>query len=168
VAVQDLPEVPTIVVSEEQEQKLDLPDVPTKPPVLVDDAEISSAEVPTKRKGQCLSVSFPHSLSLYVHVCVYKQFNNLTIFKMQFWRNHCQHDQGKHLQQYFSLMELLAILYDSCRGDLNLSLYFTNSFQPDKYLQLQSCWFVFAIAIILIRPVHNCKFIMWITYLVFG
>ncbi|KAG6767384.1 hypothetical protein POTOM_028588 [Populus tomentosa] len=49
-AVQDLPEVPTIVVSEEQEQKLDLPDVPTKPPVLVDDAEISSAEVPTKRK----------------------------------------------------------------------------------------------------------------------
>ncbi|PNT28134.1 hypothetical protein POPTR_007G101500v4 [Populus trichocarpa] len=50
VAVQDLPEVPTIVVSEEQEQKLDLPDVPTKPPVLVDDAEISSAEVPTKRK----------------------------------------------------------------------------------------------------------------------
>ncbi|KAJ6908843.1 hypothetical protein NC651_019042 [Populus alba x Populus x berolinensis] len=50
-AVQDLPEVPTIVVSEEQEQKLDLPDVPTKPPVLVDDAEISSAEVPTKRKS---------------------------------------------------------------------------------------------------------------------
>lgn len=49
-AVQDLPEVPTKVVSEEQEQKLDLPDVPTKPPVLVDDAEISSAEVPTKRK----------------------------------------------------------------------------------------------------------------------
>ncbi|KAJ6917094.1 hypothetical protein NC652_019469 [Populus alba x Populus x berolinensis] len=49
-AVQDLPEVPTIAVSEEQEQKLDLPDVPTKPPVLVDDAEISSAEVPTKRK----------------------------------------------------------------------------------------------------------------------
>ncbi|KAG5241878.1 HISTIDINOL DEHYDROGENASE family protein [Salix suchowensis] len=49
-AVQDLPEVPTIVVSEEQEQKLDLPDVPTKPPVLVDDAEISSAEVPTKKR----------------------------------------------------------------------------------------------------------------------
>ncbi|KAJ6991035.1 vacuolar protein sorting-associated protein 20 homolog 2 [Populus alba] len=49
-AVQDLPEVPTIAVSEDQEQKLDLPDVPTKPPVLVDDAEISSAEVPTKRK----------------------------------------------------------------------------------------------------------------------
>lgn len=49
-AVQDLPEVPTIVVSEEQDQKLDLPDVPTKPPVLVDDAEISSAEVPTKKK----------------------------------------------------------------------------------------------------------------------
>uniref|UniRef100_A0A6N2NH46 Uncharacterized protein n=1 Tax=Salix viminalis TaxID=40686 RepID=A0A6N2NH46_SALVM len=49
-AVQDLPEVPTIVVSEEQEQKLDLPDVPTKPPVLVDDAEISSAEMPTKKK----------------------------------------------------------------------------------------------------------------------
>ncbi|KAJ6733642.1 CHARGED MULTIVESICULAR BODY PROTEIN [Salix koriyanagi] len=50
-AVQDLPEVPTIVVSEEQDQKLDLPDVPTKPPVLVDDAEISSAEVPTKKKS---------------------------------------------------------------------------------------------------------------------
>ncbi|KAG6768505.1 hypothetical protein POTOM_027426 [Populus tomentosa] len=49
-AVQNLPEVPTIAVSEDQEQKLDLPDVPTKPPVLVDDAEISSAEVPTKRK----------------------------------------------------------------------------------------------------------------------
>ncbi|KAJ6677905.1 CHARGED MULTIVESICULAR BODY PROTEIN [Salix viminalis] len=49
-AVQDLPEVPAIVVSEEQEQKLDLPDVPTKPPVLVDDAEISSAEVPTKKR----------------------------------------------------------------------------------------------------------------------
>ncbi|KAG6773477.1 hypothetical protein POTOM_020755 [Populus tomentosa] len=49
-AVQELPEVPTKVLSEEQEQKLDLPDVPTKPPVLVDDAEIASAEVSTRRK----------------------------------------------------------------------------------------------------------------------
>ncbi|KAL9356446.1 hypothetical protein Peur_049699 [Populus x canadensis] len=49
-AVQELPEVPTKVLSEEQEQKLDLPDVPTKPPVLVDDAEIASAEVSTWRK----------------------------------------------------------------------------------------------------------------------
>ncbi|KAF9681816.1 hypothetical protein SADUNF_Sadunf05G0041900 [Salix dunnii] len=49
-AVQELPEVPAKVLSEEQEQKLDLPDVPTKPPVLVDDAEIASAEVSTKRK----------------------------------------------------------------------------------------------------------------------
>ncbi|KAF9678933.1 hypothetical protein SADUNF_Sadunf07G0087900 [Salix dunnii] len=49
-AVQDLPEVPTIDVYEEQEQKLDLPDVPTKPPVLVEDAEISSAEVSTKKR----------------------------------------------------------------------------------------------------------------------
>ncbi|CAK7354732.1 unnamed protein product [Dovyalis caffra] len=48
-AVQDLPEVPTTKLSEEQE-KLDLPDVPTKPPVLVDDAEIASAEASTKRK----------------------------------------------------------------------------------------------------------------------
>jgi len=55
-AVQELPEVPTKVLSEEQEQKLDLPDVPTKPPVLVDDAEIASAEVSTRRKGHCLSV----------------------------------------------------------------------------------------------------------------
>ncbi|KAG6775334.1 hypothetical protein NC652_013177 [Populus alba x Populus x berolinensis] len=49
-AVQELPEVPTKVLSEEQEQQLDLPDVPTKPPVLVDDAEIASAEVSTRRK----------------------------------------------------------------------------------------------------------------------
>ncbi|KAG5245095.1 CHARGED MULTIVESICULAR BODY PROTEIN [Salix viminalis] len=49
-AVQELPEVPAKVLSEEQELKLDLPDVPTKPPVLVDDAEIASAEVSTKRK----------------------------------------------------------------------------------------------------------------------
>ncbi|XP_011011413.1 PREDICTED: vacuolar protein sorting-associated protein 20 homolog 2-like, partial [Populus euphratica] len=49
-AVQELPEVPTKVLSEEQEQKLDLPDVPTKPPVLVDDAETASAEVSTRRK----------------------------------------------------------------------------------------------------------------------
>uniref|UniRef100_A0A6M2EAJ5 Uncharacterized protein n=1 Tax=Populus davidiana TaxID=266767 RepID=A0A6M2EAJ5_9ROSI len=49
-AVQELPEVPTKVLSEEQEQKLDLPDVPTKPPVFVDDAEIASAEVSTRRK----------------------------------------------------------------------------------------------------------------------
>lgn len=59
-AVQDLPEVPTIVVSEEQEQKLDLPDVPTKPPVLVDDAETASAEVSTRRKGHCVSVPHLH------------------------------------------------------------------------------------------------------------
>ena len=50
-AVQELPEVPAKVLSDEEEQKLDLPDVPTKPPVLVDDAEIASAEVSTKRKG---------------------------------------------------------------------------------------------------------------------
>ncbi|KAI5587740.1 hypothetical protein BDE02_05G054500 [Populus trichocarpa] len=49
-AVQEWPEVPTKVLSEEQEQKLDLPDVPTKPPVLVDDAETASAEVSTRRK----------------------------------------------------------------------------------------------------------------------
>ncbi|XP_011031132.1 PREDICTED: vacuolar protein sorting-associated protein 20 homolog 2-like [Populus euphratica] len=49
-AVQELPEVPTKVLSEEQEQKLDLPDVPTKPPVLVDDAATASAEVSTRRK----------------------------------------------------------------------------------------------------------------------
>ncbi|KAL3591510.1 hypothetical protein D5086_010150 [Populus alba] len=70
-AVQELPEVPTKVLSEEQEQQLDLPDVPTKPPVLVDDAEIASAE---------------------------------------FWKSHCQHDEGKHFKQGCSPAELLAIL----------------------------------------------------------
>ncbi|KAJ0097282.1 vacuolar protein sorting-associated protein 20 homolog 1-like [Pistacia vera] len=51
--VEDMPEVPTKGLSEEQEH-LDLPDVPTKAPVasnvVADDAEIASAEVSTKKK----------------------------------------------------------------------------------------------------------------------
>ncbi|KAJ6740922.1 hypothetical protein OIU79_000942 [Salix purpurea] len=105
------------------------------------------------------------------HLCLWMMLKFLQLrcpLRKKFWRNHCQHDQGKQLQQRCSLVELLAILDDSCRSGLHLSLYSTKSFQLDKYLQLQSCWFVFAIAIIPIKRVHSCKFILWITYLVFG
>lgn len=67
-SLQDLPEVPTLVPSvEENEEKLDLPDVPTKAPVatevVADKAQEASVGVSSARKGYSLQ----ENLLLYIY-----------------------------------------------------------------------------------------------------
>lgn len=86
-----MPSVP----SKETEEDLGLPDVPTKPPVVAavkNDANIASAEASRKSKALSLSLSD-------VDFKMLKELNNLMIFVIQLWRNHCLLDCGLHLNQ---------------------------------------------------------------------
>lgn len=70
ITLQDMPNVPEPLQSEEIEEDLELPDVPTKVPVapkmVKENVEVASSEISTKRKG--LSLSLPLCVCLWVRI----------------------------------------------------------------------------------------------------